>query len=133
MDQSIYTYLPVASFSLAAGGLAVRFFLPTGPAKQTLIAAVLIFLLISSGILWWENYENNTRIQQFAKEIVQVIGNDKLTYKDIVGGTRQPDYRLINAAIELLLKEKRIGSGPLLVTDKQNKMHGLWVYYVRRL
>lgn len=128
---SIDTYLPLASFALAAGGLIVRFFVPSGPAKQTLIAAVLIFLLLASGLLWRKDWELRQQVNKVAEEIVQTIGNEKRTYEEILDGLRQPDYQVMRRAIDLLIREKRIGSEEITITSISEKQFRIRLYFVR--
>lgn len=130
-ELTILSYLPVASFAIAAGGLAVRFFAPSGPAKQTLIAAVLLFLLVTSGLLWRQDWEEKGQVQKAAAEIVGIIGNEKRTYEEIVAGLRQPNYQVANRAIDLLIDENRLGSENATIIDKADKVFHIRLYYVR--
>jgi len=130
-DLTLLSYLPVASFALAAGGLAVRFFAPSGPAKQTLIAAVLIFLLVTSGLLWRQDWEEKRQVREAADEIIRIVGNEKRTYEDILAGLRQPNYQVANGAIDLLVDEKRLGSEDATIIDKTDKPFRVRLYYVR--
>jgi len=72
--DSPLVYLPIASFALAAGGLAIRFFFPSGPAKQHLIAAVFIFLILTCGVLWQQGCEQDRQVRRVAVDITKVIG-----------------------------------------------------------
>jgi hypothetical protein len=80
-DLSLLSYLPIASFALAAGGLAIRLFFPSGTATQTLIIAVLIFLVLTCGLLWQQDSAHRKQVRRAADEIVKVIGNDKSVTK----------------------------------------------------
>ncbi len=128
---SLEIYLPVASFALAAGGLAVRFFVPSGTAKQTLIAAILIFLLLTTGFLWRKDWELKQQISKVSEQIVQAIGNEKLTYEEILDNLRQPDHQVTSRSIDLLIREKRIGSEETTVVDNKHKKFRIRLYYVR--
>jgi hypothetical protein len=75
-----------------------------------LITAIFIFLVLTSGVLWQQEYEHERQVRRAADEIVQVIGNDKRTYDEIIGSLRQPDYQIANDALTLLIDEGRIGS-----------------------
>jgi hypothetical protein len=127
----LLSYLPLASVAIAAGGLAVRFFWPSGPAKQTLIAACFIFLLLMSGLLWQQQCVQQRQMRRVANEIVTVIGNDKRTYDDILFGLRRPNYALANAAIDLLVDEERIGSEGTIIVDKSDRAFQVRLYFVR--
>lgn len=127
----IDTYLPLASFALAAGGLVVRFFVPSGPAKQTLIAAVLIFLFLASGLSWRKNWELRKQVRKVAEEIVQTIGNEKRTYEEILDKLLQPDYQVMRRASDLLIREKRIGSEEITITSNSEKQFHIRLYFVR--
>jgi hypothetical protein len=107
--QSLLSYLPIASFALACGGLLKSFF-PSIPPKKHLITAIFTFLVLTSGVLWQQEYEHERQVRRAADEIVQVIGNDKRTYDEIIGSLRQPDYQIANDALTLLIDEGRIGS-----------------------
>ena len=128
---SLEAYLPVASFALAAGGLVVRFFVPSERAKQTLIAAVLIFLLLATGLLWRKDWELRQQVREVAEEIVQTVGNEKRTYEEILDDLRQPNYQVTSLAIDLLIREKRIGSEETMIVDKADKQFRVRLYYVR--
>jgi hypothetical protein len=128
---SLLSYLPIASFSLAAGGLAIQFFFPSRPAKQTLIAAVLIFLVLTCGVLWQQDFEQRRQVRRVAADITKVIGNDKLTYDEIIGSLRQPDYRVVDDALNLLIDEQRVGSEPIIIEDKSPRGVRVRVYFVR--
>ena len=128
---TILSYLPVASFALAAGGLAVRFFAPSGPAKQTLIAAVFLFILVASGLLWQQDWEEKRQVQRAAIEIISIVGNEKRTYEEIVAGLRQPNYQVANRAIDLLIDENRLGSEEATIIDKTDRVFRVRLYYVR--
>jgi len=130
-DLSLGSLLPAASFAIAAGGLAVRLFWPSGPAKQTLIAASFIFLLLASGLLWRHQLQEERRARETGEDIVTIIGNEKRTYDEILSGLRQPDYRIANAAIDLLIGEKRIGSDGATCTDKSHNTFRVRLYFVR--
>jgi hypothetical protein len=130
-EVSLLSLLPVASFAIAAGALAVRLFVPSGPAKQTLITAALIFLLLTSGLLWQQQREETRRIRVAADEIVTVIGNEKRTYDEILSGLRLPSYRIANAALDLLVGEKRVGSEAASIIDKSNNSFRIRLYFVR--
>jgi hypothetical protein len=130
-DLSLLSYLPVASFALAASGLAIRFFFPSGSAKQTLIAAVLIFLFLTCGLLWQQDSAQRKQVRRAADEIVKVIGNDKRTYEEIVGSLRQPSYQVVTTALTLLIDEQRIGSEDTTIIDKPPRPLRLRVYFVR--
>lgn len=124
--------IPIGSFAIAAGGLAVRFFWPSGPAKQQLIAALFIFLLLMSAGLWWQQRKEENLIREAADEIVEIIGNEKRTYEEILSGLRLPNYEVANAAIELLLHQERIGSQSATVVDKSDARSFLIrLYFVR--
>jgi len=125
------SYLPIASFALAAAGLAVRFFLPSGPAKQTLIAAVLIFLVLNSGLQWQREYARTRKIRASAAEIIKVVGNEKRTLEDIMSRVRKPEYSLVVAAIDLLHEEERLGSEAVTIIDKADTRFLIRLYYVR--
>jgi hypothetical protein len=130
-NLSLLSYLPVASFALAAGGLAVRLFFPSGPAKQTLIAAILCFLVLTCGVLWQQDAEQRKQVRRAADEIVRVIGNDKRTYEEIIGSLRQPDYQVVITALTLLIDEQRIGSEDTTLIDKPPRPLRFRLYYVR--
>lgn len=127
----LLSYLPIASFALAAGGLAIRFFFPSGPAKQTLIAAVFIFLVLTCGVLWQQDFEQRKQVRRVAVEITNVIGNDKRTYEEIVGSLRQPDSRVVDDALTLLIDEQRVGSDDITITDKPPRPLRVRMYFVR--
>jgi len=131
IELFLESYLPVASFALAAGGLAVRFFVPSGPAKQTLIAAVLIFLVLSSGLMWQRDYARTRRVRAVASEIIRVLGNEKRTVDDIMGRLRKPEYALVVAAIDLLHEDERLGSDAVTIIDKADTRFPIRLYYVR--
>ncbi len=132
MSDSPLSLIPMASFAIAAGGLVVRLFWPDGPAKKHLIAACLLFLLVMAGALWWQQWDAEVKVREAADEIVANMGNATPTYDEILSGLRQPDYRVVNAAIELLIREKRIGSQPATIIDKKDD-HPIVVrlYFVR--
>ena len=128
---SLELILSIASFALAIAGLAVRFFLPDRPAKHTLIAAVLIFILIISSASIFKIWEENKEIQRAAEDVVRIIGNEKRTLEDILADFRQPDYKIISDAIDLLIEEERVGSKVLTFSiDGQNKVRAR-LYFVR--
>jgi hypothetical protein len=131
LEFSLASYLPIASFALAASGLAVRFFMPSGPAKETLIGAVLIFLILGSGALWQSDRNRMRQVREIADEIVKVVGNEKRTYEEIIGGLRQPTYQLTNTAIDLLISENRLGSEAVTITDRADKEYRIRLYFVR--
>lgn len=127
-----FSLLPIASFSIAAGGLIIRLFWPEGPAKKHLIAACLIFLLATSGALWWQQRNEEAEIRRAANDIVALMGNETHTYDEIVLGLRNPDYRVFNAALELLIREQRIGSEGATITDKRDdRSRRVRLYFVR--
>jgi hypothetical protein len=130
-ELPLLSYLPIASFALAASGLAIRFFFPSGPAKQQLIAAVLFFLVLTCGVLWQQDSEQRKKVRRAADEIVKVIGNDKLTYEEIIGSLRQPNYQVVNTALTLLIDEQRIGSEATTIIDKPPRPLRLRMYFVR--
>ena len=126
------SYVPIASFAIAAGGLAVRMLWPDGTAKKHLIAACLFFLLVASGALWWQQHDDEVRVRRAADELVAIMGNETRTYDEIVSGLRLPDYRVVNAAIELLIREQRIGSEGATIIDKSDDRPRLVrLYFVR--
>jgi hypothetical protein len=131
LDFSFDSYLPIASFALAAGGLAVRFLVPSGPAKQTLIAAVLIFLVLGSGLMWQRDYARTRRVRAVAAEIIRVVGNEKRTVDDIMGRLRKPEYSLVVAAIDLLHEDALLGSDTVTIIDKADNRFPIRLYYVR--
>jgi len=131
LDFSFDSYLPIASFALAAGGLAVRFLVPSGPAKQTLIAAVLIFLVLGSGLTWQRDYARTRRVRAVAAEIIRVVGNEKRTVDDIMGRLRKPEYSLVVAAIDLLHEDALLGSDTVTIIDKADNRFPIRLYYVR--
>ncbi len=127
-----FSLLPIASFSIAAGGLIIRLFWPEGPAKKHLIAACLIFLLATSGALWWQQRDEEARIRRVANDIVAIMGNETHTYDEIVLGLRDPDYRVVNAALDLLIGEQRIGSEGATINDKKDdRSRRVRLYFVR--
>ncbi len=131
-ETSLLTYIPVASFALAAGGLFVRFFFPTGPARQTLIAAVFVFLMVASGLVWRQEQDCKKQIGEIAVEIVRLLGNEKHTYEEIVAGLRNQTYYKTNAALDLLLREKRIGTEVPTIADRDsNRTYQITLFYVR--
>jgi len=124
--------IPIGSFAIAAGGLAVRFFWPSGPAKQHLIAASFVFLLLMSVGLWWQQRNEENLVRKTADEVVMIVGNGKRTYEEIVTALRQPDYRIANAAIELLVRQQRVGSEGATVIDKDDERRFfVRLYFVR--
>jgi len=130
-DLPFESYLPVASFALAAGALAVRFLVPSGTAKQALIAALLIFLVIASGIQWRNDWKEKQQVREVAEEIVNIIGNDKRTFEDILTDFRQPNYQIASAAIDFLIEEQRIGSEAATIIDKSDRQYRTRLYFVR--
>lgn len=131
-NDSIFSLIPLASFSIAAGGLAVRLFWPEGTAKKHLIVACLVFLLLTSASLWWRQFDEQVRIRKAAGEIMAVMGNETRTYEEILLGLRQPEYRIVNAAIGLLHREQRIGSDTVPIIDKNDDRHRLVRLYFAR-
>jgi hypothetical protein len=129
-DSPFGMYLPIASFALAVGGLAVRFSVRSGPAKQ-LIIAVLSFLALSSAFQWHQDWLRTRQVRATGNEIIGVVGNDKLTYEDIIAKLRLPDSRLVSAAIELLISEERLGSEAVTILDKADRLFRLRLYFVR--
>lgn len=128
---SLELVLSIASFALAIAGLIIRFFLPDRPAKHTLIAAVLIFILLISSASLFNIWEENNAIQRAAEDIVRIIGNEKRTFEDILADFRQPDYKIISDALDLLIEEKRVGSKVLtFFIDEQNEGR-VRLYFVR--
>ena len=128
---SLELVLSIASFALAIAGLIVRFFLPDRPAKHTLIAAVLIFILIISSASLFKIWEEDKEIQSAAEDILRIIGNEKRTFEDILADFRQPDYKIISDALDLLIEEKRVGSKILTFSiDEQNGGRAR-LYFVR--
>ena len=130
--------LPVASFAIAAGGLAVRLFWPDGPAKRQLIVASFIFVVLASGLMWRqqreeerEAREEESQVRKTADDIVRVIGSEKRTYEEILSGLRKPDYRIANEAIDLLVAEKDIGSELRTVAHKSGPSFLIRLYYKR--
>lgn len=135
-ETSLLTYLPVASFSLAAGGLGVRFVYPAGPARQSLLAAVLIFIVVASGLVWYESRECKKRISEVAEDVLHILGNEKRTYEQIVLGLglRNQNYYQTNASLDLLLHEKRIRTEvPTIVEKETNKTYPITFFSVRNL
>jgi hypothetical protein len=131
-ENSLLTYLPVASFAIAAGGLAIRFFVPTGPASQHLMAAVFVFILAASGVVWRQERECRKQIAEVATEIVRLLGNDKRTYEEIAAGLRNQVYYKTNAALDQLAHENRVGIEVLTIWDRDtNKKYQITLYYVR--
>jgi hypothetical protein len=131
-ESSLLTYLPVASFALAAAGLGVRVFVPTGPARQTLLAAVLVFLVLASGLIWRQEQNCKEQIGELATDIIRLLGNEKRTYEQIVAGLRNQTYYKTNAALDLLLREKRIGTeSPTIVDQDSRKNYQITLFYVR--
>ena len=127
---SLISLVSVASFAIAAGGLAVRFFWPAGPAKQQLIAASFIFLLLVSGLLLWQQQKEKVEIRRTADDIVKVMGNGKCTYEDILSKLLHPNYQIANEAIDLLIDEKDIGSETFPIVES-GESHLIRLYYVR--
>lgn len=131
-DTQILAYLPVASFALALGGLLVRFFVPAGPARQTAVAAVLIFLLLASALVWRRDQLCKQQIEQAAEEILRILGNQKLTYEQIILNTRNPTYFKLNAAIDVLFYQRRIGTEVVAVTDRdRGATYQISLFFVR--
>lgn len=127
----LISIVTIADFAIGASGLIVLFFVPSKPVKQTLVA-LCIFLFLTSGLLIWHKREEKSRIRAVAEEIVNIIGNEKKTIEEILSGLQHPDYRVANAAIELLLNEKRIGSQVTTITDKNTEeSHFIRLYFVR--
>ena len=131
IDFPFASYLPIASFALAAGGLAVRFLWPHGPAKQVLIAAVFIFLVLSSGLIWQRDHARTRQVHMVAAEIIRVVGNEMRTVDDIMGRLRKPEYSLVVAAIDLLHEDERLGSDTATIIDKADNQFTIRLYYVR--
>jgi hypothetical protein len=131
-ETSVLAYLPVASFAIALGGLLVRFFVPAGPARQTAVAAVLIFLLLASALVWRQNQDCKRQIEQAADDIVRILGNQKLTYEEIVVNTRNPTYFKLNAGIDLLIQQRRVGTELVAVTERgTGRTYQITLFFVR--
>jgi hypothetical protein len=130
-DFSVFSLLPLASFAIAAGGLAVRFWWPAGPAKQILIAASFVFLLLASGFLWAQQRGQERQVRDTADEIVRFMGNEKRTYDEILMGLRRPNDRIVNLAVDFLIGEKRLGSEPTTIVDKSDNTFLIRRYFVR--
>ena len=131
MDAGPEAYLPLASFALAAGALAVRLIWRGGRARETLIAACLIFILLASGLHWRRTMEIRQHTRKVAEEIVKVIGNEKKTYEDILYGLRQPDSQVTMRALDLLIAQERVGSEPKTLIDKADNDFHIRLYFVR--
>jgi hypothetical protein len=104
---------------------------PSGPAKQTLIAAAFIFLLLTSGVLWQQQREEQRRVQAAAEEIITIIGNEKRTYEDILAGIRSPSHRIADAALDLLIADQRVGSEATAIVDTADRSFSIRLYFVR--
>lgn len=131
-EPSILAYLPVASFAIALGGLLVRFFIPVGPARQTAIVAALLFLMLASAVVWRQDHQCKQQIEQVADDVVRILGNRKLTYEQIVANIRNPTYLKINAGIDLLIQQERIGTELATVTDRDTgNAYQVTLFYVR--
>jgi hypothetical protein len=129
--HTLLSYLPIASFALASAGVVVKFFPPSVPAKQHLITAILIFLMLTCGVLWQQDHEHEKEVRRAANDIIEIIGNDKRTYDEIIGSLRQPDYQVDNDALTLLIDENRIGSEDDTIADKPPSPLRVRRYYVR--
>lgn len=131
-ESSLLGYLPVASFAIAAGGLGIRFLLPTGPARQHLIAAALIFLLLASALVWRQEHACRRQISEVATDIVHLLGNNKRTYDEIVGGLRNQVFYKTNAALDLLIRQERVGTEVVAIVDRDTaKTYQITLFYVR--
>jgi hypothetical protein len=129
---SLFTYLPIASFAIALAGLLVRFFVPVGPARQTAVVATLLFMVLASAVIWQQDHKCKEQIEQTADDIVRILGNQKLTYEQIVANTRNPTYLTTNAGIDLLLRQKRIGTELATLTDRDSgKAYQITLFFVR--
>ena len=131
-ESSIVAYLPVASFAIALGGLLVRLFIPAGPARQILVVAALLFLVLASAVIWNEDHRCRQQIEQVADDVVRILGNQKLTYEQIVANIRNPIYFKTNAALDLLIQQKRIGTELATLTDRDTGgVYQISLFYVR--
>lgn len=129
---SLFTYLPIASFAIALAGLLVRFLIPGGPARQTALAAALLFLVLVSAVTWQQDNRCREQVEQTADDVVRILGNQKLTYEQIVANTRNPTYFMINAGIDLLLRQKRVGTELATFTDRDSgKAYQITLFFVR--
>jgi len=126
-----FSYLPIASFALAAGGLAVRLWWRDESARQALIVTIFIFLVVSSVLIWQRDYARTRQIRAVAAEIIRVVGNEKRTVDEIMGRLRKPEYSLVVAAIDLLHEEERLGSDTTTIIDKADNQFTIRRYYVR--
>jgi hypothetical protein len=127
---SLISLLSVASFAIAAGGLAVRFFWPAGPAKQHLTAASFIFLLLVSVSLVWQQGKEEAEVRRTADDIVKAMGSEKCTFEDILPRLQQPNYQIAKEAIDLLVDEKDIGF-ETLSSEESGEPHQIRLYHVR--
>ena len=130
-SPNLEVLLSIASFALATAGIVVRFFFPAGPAKQTLLAALLIFIMLASGTLLRESWEVDRQIRTAADDMVRIIGNEKRTLEDILVGLRQPNYNTASAALDLLIEEERVGSEAIMVADDSEGEIRVRLYFVR--
>lgn len=131
-SSPLIALLPIASFAIAAGGLAVRFLLPTGPAKQHLIAAVLVFLVVGSLFVWLQDRACTAEAKQLSGRVIETLRNEKRTYEEIASLVRHPEYSKLTRALDQLWREKRIGMEAISVQDRDSgKTYLVTVYYVR--
>ena len=125
------SYLPVASFALAAGALAVRFFVAAGTPKQVLITSALIFILLTSAILWRKEWQVKRQIRDVGAEVVAYIGNDKRSYDDVLVALRHRDSQIVTAALDYMVDHERVGSTHEIVTGPSGGSFRVRLYHVR--
>lgn len=124
--------LPIASFGLAVGALASKFSQKDKGAKAHLLTALLIFVVLGTGSTVFFNWLERTKTATLAEEVVTVIGNQKRTYDEILSDLKNPDRQALNAALDGLDEEKRIGSQVPSITDKaDDRVFRVRVFYVR--
>jgi hypothetical protein len=131
-ELSVLTFLPLASFAIALAGVLVRLSPFSQSAKAHILSACLVFLLLSSGLIWFEQNREQRQILKTAVEIRSVIGNDKKTYDEISSSLRRPNYIVAERAVEKLLSEGWIRSELVEVSDKTAVAHRVRLYFVIR-
>jgi hypothetical protein len=130
-DFSLEAYFAAADFALATGGIAIDMLVRPPRAKRRLIVTVLVFLVLSCGLQWEQEWSRRRQVRIVADEIVGVLGGEKRTYDDIADSVHEPDRRLVDAALDLLLKEKRLESEETTITDKADEQFRVRLYFVR--
>lgn len=126
--MSIETFLSIASFAIAVGGLVPVFFFKNRR-KEVALTVVVAALFVTSGVALYRLYQHEQLIGRVQAEILGTLSHDTLTFDQLYQELHYRPFPLVNEALFRAVENGVVGHR-VIEFQREGMMLAVKGYYV---